>query len=191
MRRFMEALGVPQDQLPQKREERTSPPPPPPPSSASLSPPPVPTQQPPPRQTSRVPDAYGTEDHSWEVASAPESATLDAWGNRIEAMRQKAEEAEKKFASATKSLADRAGGIAETELAKSEVGKNEVGSGGAGVGEIPEQQGSQNQGDNAYAIIADLPVGQASAFRKLLQTSTGAKQAIVLREILGPAKALE
>jgi len=168
VRRFMEALGMPtQDQ------------PPPPPKRAEATPPPPPAQRrmaPQPLQQAPPPQPKPAERDYYAIEEKPEMADVDAWGNKIKEMQRKAQEAEERFKSVQRNVAAKGG--------------NPTGLGKA-VGDFSKDEPEEQAEADAYAIMAQMEVGKASTLLKLMQTTAGAQQAVVLREVLGPPKGLE
>jgi len=170
VRRFMEALGMPtQDQ------------PPPPPKKAEAAPPPPPQSrvepQPIPKQATPTARQSPPERDYYAIDEKPEMAEVDAWGNKIKEMQRKAQEAEERFKSIQQSVAAKGGSTAGL---------------GKAVGDFSEDEPEHEEGEkDAYAIIAEMEVGKASTLRKLMQTTAGAQQAVVLREVLGSPKGME
>jgi len=169
VRRFMEALGMPtQDQPPPPPKKAEAAPPPPP--QSRVEPQPIPKQATPARQAPPERDYYAIDEK-------PEMAEVDAWGNKIKEMQRKAQEAEERFKSIQQSVAAKGGSTAGL---------------GKAVGDFSEDEPEHEEREkDAYAIIAEMEVGKASTLRKLMQTTAGAQQAVVLREVLGPPKGME
>lgn len=171
VRRFMEALGMPTQDQPPPPPKKAESAPPPPPRQGRVEPQPLPKQATPPaRQAPPERDYYAIDEK-------PEMAEVDAWGNKIKEMQRKAQEAEERFKSIQQSVAAKGGSTAGL---------------GKAVGDFSEDEPVHEEGEkDAYAIIAEMEVGKASTLRRLMQTTAGAQQAVVLREVLGPPKGME
>lgn len=172
MRRFLEALGMPVET---ETPPRPAPAPPPTPAPRKAAPPPLPATRAPAPATPSTATTTATatvEADAYAVRSAPENAKLDVWDNRIKEAKRQKESAEQQLQAAQA----RANAAAAAKIAASEA---------------PGERPSAYRHEEAYSILARMPVGKASTIRMLLRTTGGARQAVVLREVLGPPRALE